>query len=143
MSRTCELHGVLRVLACVCVHVCLCLCPWILVCGSTGVREPTRARAARFTAPHGRRRGAARAVCTALLERVRLAGATGVIILPAIDNAAARHMYESLGFVLSGTYPSEAMMTSVGIPGFCRMSLTFPAPAAVAAVAAATGGGTA
>ena len=53
-------------------------------------------------APERRRQGIARALLADLLERARSAGARGVGLEVAADNPAARRLYESCGFALSG-----------------------------------------
>jgi [ribosomal protein S18]-alanine N-acetyltransferase len=52
--------------------------------------------------PERRRQGVARALLADLFERARRAGARGVGLEVAADNPAARQLYESCGFVLSG-----------------------------------------
>jgi [ribosomal protein S18]-alanine N-acetyltransferase len=49
-----------------------------------------------------RRRGVARALLEELFERARRAGAQGVGLEVAADNAAARRLYESCNFVSTG-----------------------------------------
>lgn len=52
--------------------------------------------------PERRRQGVARALLADLFERARCAGARGIGLEVAADNAAARRLYESCGFALSG-----------------------------------------
>ena len=55
-----------------------------------------------WVAPHARHRGVGAALLSAVVDRARGEGAPGVVLWVAVDNAAARRLYESLGFVDTG-----------------------------------------
>jgi GNAT superfamily N-acetyltransferase len=71
-----------------------------------------------WVAPHARGEGVGRQLVAAVVEWARHHGATSVQLWVTETNAAARRLYESGGFVLSGgrqTLPSDPLLSEVAM----------------------------
>lgn len=71
-----------------------------------------------WVAPHARGQGVGRQLVAAVVEWVRHHDATSVQLWVTETNAAARRLYESCGFVLSGrrrTLPSDPLLSEVAM----------------------------